>query len=705
MRYFGSAVGVAALLSGLAPVAMAQEEPVVIATPEVINGIQTFQAEYFDRYNPVTAFDMVARIPGFEVDAGEDRRGFGGTASNVLVNGERPSSKDDINEQMKRIPAGSVERIELISGGAADVDVRGQTQLVNVVLKDLGEGGSPTTFLVELRDIQYSEKVGYTLQLTRNFSLSEDIDLTLDFQTPNLRGRGESYEESRAPDGTLLSYRQTYGQPNQQGIQVSGVMKWRASESDTLNFNARYRPMWNNQGIGVQVYSPSDTLLTTVAGRTEYTNNATIEVGGDWEHKFSPSLSGKVIGLFSKSSVDQADEYKTYLPTGLARIQSIDRTTESGERVGRGFLSWQVNEKHTLDFGIEGAFNFRDTTLDIFNDTGSGPVPQFLSVADARVEELRLEPFVTDIWKISDSFSLESGFIFEASRITQTGDEEKEREFSYPKPRVIATWQASSDDQVRFSAERDVSQLDFAQFASSLNVVDAFAILGNPNLEPEKTWKYRAEWEKRLGKYGAVTLAAFHDQVEDVSELIVIGTGDAYGNLGDGTRTGIEVRGTARLNDVIPNSELRYSGKWQETNVTDPVTGQDRSFADEKDWSYNVTYRQELPKWKSAWGGGFSRNAGEYEYKRVEDIFDETPNHKLDLFVETTAFFGVTIRAEATNIGHTDQYRTRTFYSPDASDPTIPPRATGVVNRVDYRKSKGGPNGTQVFRLRVSGTF
>ena len=705
MTHLKSAVGLSALIIAMVPVAFGDETAGNTEIPAIEDGIQTFEAPYFARYNPVTAADMVARVPGFEVNAGEDRRGFGGTASNILVNGERPSSKDDINEQLKRIPAGSVARLELISGSAGNVDVRGQTQLVNVVLKETVAGGSPTTFVLEARDIQYSERVGYTIQLTKTFSLWDNADLTLDFQTPNLGGRGESYEESRAPDGTLVGYRDTFGQPEQQGIQISGAFGWKPTETDTINLNARYRPMWNTQIIGVQTYSPTDVRQAIIAGETDFRDNFSIEMGGDWEHQFGSNLSAKLIGLFSQAGVDQADRYRTFLPTGLFRTQTINRETERGERVARAFMSWKATPSHTIDFGVEGAFNFRDTTLDIFNDTGSGPVPQFLAVADARVEEVRAEPFITDVWRISDKLSLETGFVFEVSRITQTGDEEKEREFSYPKPRVIATWQASPDDQLRFSLERDVGQLDFTQFASSLNVVDAFSILGNPDLEPEKAWKYRAEWEKRFGDRGAVTLALFHDQVQDVEDLIVIGNGDAYGNLGDGTRTGFEVRGTTRLNEIIPRSELRYSGKWQETSVTDPITGEDRRFAGERDWTYDVSFRQELPTWKSAWGVSTSRKADLFEFKRIEDVRDSTPNDLVTIFFETTKFFGVTTRLEAVNIFHTEQYRTRTFYADDPSDPTAPPRNTGVIEQIDYRKSKGGPNGTQIFKFRVSGTF
>jgi hypothetical protein len=188
-RPLKSAVGLIALAAGLGPVAMAQQAPVPSPTDKAApaqaaqDGVQTFEVGFFKQYNPVTAADIVNRVPGFEIDDGEALRGFGATAGNVLVNGERPSSKILISEQLKRIPADSVAKIELISGSASNVDVRGQTQLVNVVLKKTTQGeSSPGTWVVDVRSLQYSNRVGGQFQLTKKFSLGETADLTLDFQ-------------------------------------------------------------------------------------------------------------------------------------------------------------------------------------------------------------------------------------------------------------------------------------------------------------------------------------------------------------------------------------------------------------------------------------------------------------------------------------------------------------------------------------------
>lgn len=720
------AVGLVALAASLAPVAFAQQVPVSPpATPDAVaaagakagpaEGVQVFEGAFFKQYNPVTAADIVNRVPGFEIDDGEALRGFGATAGNVLVNGERPSSKVLISEQLKRIPADSVLRVELVSGSASNMDARGQTQLVNVVLKQSKAGGSPTTFVFDLRDIQYSERLGWGVQLTKTFALGEDADLTLDFQLPNLRGRTESFETVRNAAGALTLYREQIGQPNYIGVQGSGVLKWRPSAQDTVSFNAQVAPTWNTTNIASFNFTPAGNFAQGLTGEIDYPTNYTAEVGGDWEHRFSPELSVKAIALATFNEIEQDDLYQIYLPTGTAgpgglyNTQTYNRTTEAGERVGRGFLTWRPDPAHTIDIGIEGAFNFRDTTLDIFNNLGGGPVPQALPVSDTRVEETRIEPFVTDVWKLSPALTLETGFIFESSNIKQTGDEVKEREFSYPKPRAILTWQAGEGDQLRASITREVAQLDFAEFASSINVVDASSLIGNPDLEPEKSWRARAEWEHKFGARAAVTVAVFHDQVEDVQDFIPrtvpLGTFDAPGNIGDGTRTGIELRGALPIGELLPNAELRFSGLWQETDVTDPITGESRRFSGERDWNYNVSFRHDLPELKLAWGASAAAQSDRQDFKAAEDILHDRPDARFDLFVDSTMIAGITVRLSASNIFHPEEFRTRTFYAANSLDPLAPARSTGVISRVEERKQKGGPEGTQVFSIRVSGSF
>ena len=118
-----------------------------------------YPASYFAEYAPVTALDMLNRIPGMELSSnrfssgGSSRssRGAGGSFTNVsrggrglgagssgtqiLINGKRTAGKNNNSQtQLMRIDADQVQHIEIIRGTSRELDVRGSTQVANVVL-------------------------------------------------------------------------------------------------------------------------------------------------------------------------------------------------------------------------------------------------------------------------------------------------------------------------------------------------------------------------------------------------------------------------------------------------------------------------------------------------------------------------------------------------------------------------------------------
>jgi outer membrane receptor protein involved in Fe transport len=461
---------------------------------------------------------------------------------------------------------------------------------------------------------------------------------------------------------------------------------------------------------------PNGYLSASILGRTEFPENYGLEVGADWDHQINSALSSKLIVLVSNGALDQWDSFDIYNAptTRLTRIQ--DRLTQSGERIVRGRLKWTASSTHTLEFGAEGAFNFRETNLTITNQfPGKAPTPVLLPVADARIEETRGEIFASDIWTITPHLTVETGLNVEASRITQSGDRQQQRDFKYVKPRVIATYTLSPKDVLNASLTRDVSQLDFAEFSSAVDFVNTSTILGNPSLRPEQAWKMRVEWESRLTARTALTAAAFYDRIEDVRDLVVLNGQDAYGNIGAGRKLGLEVRASIPLSGLgIPNAELRLSGLVQQTRVTDPLTGKERSFSiplerqgtpngsmalngGNKDWAYVVNFRQNLPALKSSWGVIMTQWAGRQEYRLAEAYDYVRKEPRLDLFVETTAFKPVTIRVSANNIFTSTETRTRSFYAGS--------RASGRISRSEVRQSDGAAEASRVIGVQVSGRF
>jgi len=113
-----------------------------------------YSASYFAEFSPVTAQDMLDRIPGIgQATGGNSRggpprgatgsnasrggRGFGGGSNNneILINGKRTAGKNNqTSGQLDRITADQVDHIEIIRGTSGELDVRGSGQVVNVVL-------------------------------------------------------------------------------------------------------------------------------------------------------------------------------------------------------------------------------------------------------------------------------------------------------------------------------------------------------------------------------------------------------------------------------------------------------------------------------------------------------------------------------------------------------------------------------------------
>ncbi len=74
-------------------------------------------------------------------------RGFEGSVGNILINNNRPASKNDAGtDVLERTPASQVDRIELIRGGAPGIDMQGYSVVVNVILKTAASRQSIVTW-------------------------------------------------------------------------------------------------------------------------------------------------------------------------------------------------------------------------------------------------------------------------------------------------------------------------------------------------------------------------------------------------------------------------------------------------------------------------------------------------------------------------------------------------------------------------------
>lgn len=111
-----------------------------------------YPADFFAQYSPVTAKDMLDRIPGVSLrgggGGGGGDRGLG-TGGNLLINGQRIAGKDNsASDQLGRITAAEVERIEIIRDTSGALNVRGASEVINVILVAVESRSSTTVELI-----------------------------------------------------------------------------------------------------------------------------------------------------------------------------------------------------------------------------------------------------------------------------------------------------------------------------------------------------------------------------------------------------------------------------------------------------------------------------------------------------------------------------------------------------------------------------
>jgi outer membrane receptor protein involved in Fe transport len=685
---------------GVAPALHAE----VVATPEAsipTGGKRQFRSDFFVSYAPVTALDMVRRIPGFSIAADEGRRGFGENAGNVLIDGDRPSTKsDDIFTILSRIPASEVDYIELTEQAGADAETQGQGQVVNVVRKVSAKiSGTYEANIVAGTRYGFQPSANASATLRRG-----DTSYELNFSSYSERIYGFGPEDFKTGGAALIERRHYQGRGGFDQAAIGGTIKTRVGEAK-VNLNGRVR--WSDgfdRRVANYFNSAGSDIGDELLLRGGPINDINYEIGGDVEFGMAPKLNTKLVGLYrsAKESNDSSIEVdRPGQPTTLFETRSRNRPSEAVVRIQN---DWSGISAHAIQFGGELAYNRLDARFSAASSV-AGAVTTF-PASDVLVEETRIEPFLTDVWTISPSWTLEAGAIAEFSKLTLSGDSTASRSFRFIKPRAIATWTVTPQTTLEFRAERQVGQLNFGEFATSVDVtlgnqVDA----GNADLVPEKVTNLSALVRHKFLERGSIQFRGEYQFISDTQDLVPITLRDAAGNITarfDGAgNIGNSKRWNGELEITLPfdwltkpigfaGVELKYVGHYHGSRVVDPVTGLDRRMSNRPLWHQEWNLRYDAPDLGLVYGATFyaqeSNNAYFFnEFRRQSDGVRST------LFIEYTKFKIGTLRLQVIDLP--DFRRDRFIYTDT--------RANSGLSQIVNRKRELDP----LIQLTLSGTF
>ncbi len=575
--------------------ALADEQP---------SGVLTYQPSYFADARPNTAMDMINRLPGFEFNDGTSARGFAGTAGNVLIDGQRPTSKtDDVQSILTRLPASDVDHIDIIRGGAPGIDMQGQTVIANVIRKT----GDSTKIVADVEDNFWPDGHSVpngSLEITNHSGQSTyEATLTRYGNFDDSVGNGWYHVTDLTTGDTKRYDAHTTGQGS--GGPFNGAMTVPLFDGQfKANLTLQDQPFRSENLYTIPTAPAEDQLFHDITP----TQNG--EMGLHW----NGNIGDTQLEVLALQRLGMAENVNTQIAPG--DDEYFYSAQHTGESIARVTLRYAPIENLTLEGGAEGAYNFLNGDSVYLVNGVNTPLPS----ANAQVDEKRGEAFGQGTWKIDPQWMLELGARAEYSVISETGDVNLSRSFFYPKPRAVLTWTPDSDTQVRFRYEKVVGQLDFNDFIATSSLAQTGVTAGNPNLKPDQHTQYEISYERHFWDKGAIVATLMHEQIQDVIDYVPVtgssGVFDAPGNIGSGQNTQLDVEVTLPLDKIgLPNGLLQGSNIIRFAQVHDPVTEQLRTISSERPQVFQWSLTQDIPDLKSTWSVFFFNCWDEYSYR------------------------------------------------------------------------------------------
>jgi hypothetical protein len=650
-------------------------------------GVVSYTADFFAVYKPNTAWDMVRRLPGFSFDPGAQVRGFADAAGNVLIDGERPTSKqDDLGTALSRIQADQVERIDVISGGAPGIDMQGHTVMANVILKT----GGVREGVVQLQDklsLQSGRNIpGSRLEYTQK---DNGQSFTIGFLEGGYLDNGAGSGPHTTSDGTGDVFYASH-----LWTSAFGYTSSLTSAFETPLAGGRFRI---NGLIGLDNYidHEADTAyLPPVGGNDAYSDKADNfkgELGVHYTHDLGPQATIETLVI---QQAARHYEQSIFDEVGDDQLFSIKNLTS--ETIGRSVVTYTPWSYLTLETAVEGAYN----TLDTGTFYAVNSVLQPLPAANEQVSEKRGELQFKSTWTPMSQYTVEAGVRLEDSNVAATGDVQEGKSLFYLKPRVVFIWAPEKNDQVRLRVEREVGQLDFGAFSASgsLNVGGLHA--GNPNVVPQQDWVYESAFEHRFWNGGDATVTLRHEDITDAVDRIAIFDAQAQaffdegGNLPKGTENDLIADLTIPLDLLgLKNAQFKTTGTWRETQVIDPITGMARPQSGVHPFEWGAHYTQDLTALSSTWGMDFFDGFTEHDYRFDEiDVFHF--NASLNAYYEYKPTPKLSFRVDAINLFSHGIQKTITDYAG-------PRNLNPVPDEIDFRSQQIG----SLLNFRVRRTF
>ncbi|WP_262692716.1 TonB-dependent receptor plug domain-containing protein [Kordiimonas aestuarii] len=699
------------VLLALAPQAMAQDEAAteqpttdmsleeIVVTGKIVTRNRTasvspeltYDTEFFQKFEPISAGDMLKRVPGvaFTSDIGEydapQMRGMADGFTQVLVNGRPvPGAGNDRTVLVDRIPAEIIEKIEVIRSPGADIDSQGVGGTINIILKEgatLPVGGSIRGSALysakdkELRGagaISYAgrsdnERIFYsvTANIQQRFNAKKFVEETIvagDFPE-STDGRDlfapDDFNASVA-DGRAVQL------DSRENLDTSlnADVTFKVGDSGELRFDGFYIDTNRDEREDTTEWERDDGELVgdKVGSQDTEIRQENFGFSALYEDRFSDTTSFDTMVRYSqfKNTEDQYDREFDF-DDGSESLD--DRERELIDSTDKEFAA-DFGIKHELDamllkFGASTKFKDRDYGLTLMEADDFGEL-EVESESQFGVKEKRYDAYLVGEWQLGSAMTIEAGARLEHTntKVSAPRAAETSNSVTLLNPSLHIQRDVSDNGQLRLSLARTVRRPTFDQLVPAElqdEPDDDDVTVGNPDLAMEKSWGLDLGYEHSLPGNGILGVNFFYRKVSDLSQLVRIGDTEdgglySYDNVGNGKTYGIEFDVSTPLVFLGLDETgffANYTRIW--SSRYDEFLQEDVRFNHQPKYVYNVGLTQNFPSIEATTGFSYQKQglATSVFYAEIEDQYY---GGNLEFFIEKRFENGFVLRFTANNL-------------------------------------------------------
>ena len=591
-----------------------------------------------------SATDVLEDIPSVEVSNEGTVSLRGSESVTVWINGKASGlTADNQGDILQQMPAGSIEKIEVITNPSAKHSPEGTAGIINIVLKRDRKAG----YYGSLQAGGDSQG-GYNAGGNVNYSSGKlDAYVGLNYRNMNHDGEGDSFTEYFTRDVFQKQHTENSREP--QNLFARAGLTWRFTQKDELYTNLMAMRTKGDFGTSVQTQGGklstmeiSETRLRT----TEQTNKPSmLNFEGGYRHTFKDghfidlSASHNIWNMKREATYRQSTEWAgnpniansyqyQYVKSESSNTEiklDYENKISDNARIEAGYhANFSRDENPTITYNDEAhtqedknlfnRFIYNQDTHALYG-TYSGRIGKFGYQAGLRAEYWRVKTRSLN-WEQEHNGPLPAY---------------TDKDFFSLFPSLFLSYSLPAGNEIQINYTRRLRRPWGGQLNSFSNISDSTNIsFGNPDLTPEYSNAYELNYIKNWSDH-TLSVSGYYRTTDDVIERISYNQGNiiytTFENVASQQSAGLEIIGKNRLFkilDLTTTLNLFYYklDGFKYTINEQIITGEaDENFS----WNARMTASVILP-WAVT-----MQATGRYNAKRIVAQGHREPNYSLDL--------------------------------------------------------------------------